>query len=120
MTSCAMIAGMVPMALGLGEGGEQTAPLGRAVIGGLVAATLATLTVLADRLRAGPGLGRPGVGLARPRRPREPALTTKRKRDDSRAGPAVRPTASRKVLRAAGRRRRARAPTSDPALDPSR
>ena len=46
MTSCAMIAGMVPMALGLGEGGEQTAPLGRAVIGGLVAATLATLVVL--------------------------------------------------------------------------
>ena len=46
MTSCAMIAGMVPMALGLGEGGEQTAPLGRAVIGGLAAATLATLFVL--------------------------------------------------------------------------
>ena len=46
MTSCAMIAGMVPMALGLGEGGEQTAPLGRAVIGGLAAATLATLLVL--------------------------------------------------------------------------
>ncbi len=46
MTSCAMIAGMVPLALGWGEGGEQTAPLGRAVIGGLVAATLATLTVL--------------------------------------------------------------------------
>ena len=46
MTSCAMIAGMVPMALGLGEGGEQTAPLGRAVIGGLGAATLATLFVL--------------------------------------------------------------------------
>src|SRR5262249_9807674 len=46
MTSCAMIAGMVPMALGLGEGGEQTAPLGRAVIGGLVASTLATLLVL--------------------------------------------------------------------------
>ena len=46
MTSCAMIAGMVPMALGWGEGGEQTAPLGRAVIGGLVAATLATLFVL--------------------------------------------------------------------------
>ena len=41
-----MIAGMVPMALGLGEGGEQTAPLGRAVIGGLAAATLATLFVL--------------------------------------------------------------------------
>ncbi len=46
MTSCAMIAGMVPMALVLTEGGEQTAPLGRAVIGGLVAATIATLTVL--------------------------------------------------------------------------
>jgi multidrug efflux pump subunit AcrB len=46
MTSCAMIAGMVPMALGTGEGGEQTAPLGRAVIGGLTAATFATLLVL--------------------------------------------------------------------------
>jgi multidrug efflux pump subunit AcrB len=46
MTTCAMIAGMFPMALGLGEGGEQTAPLGRAVIGGLAAATLATLFIL--------------------------------------------------------------------------
>ena len=46
MTSCAMIAGMVPMALGLGEGSEQTAPLGRAVVGGLAFATLATLFVL--------------------------------------------------------------------------
>ncbi len=46
MTSLAMIAGMTPMALGLGEGGEQTAPLGRAVIGGLGAATFATLLVL--------------------------------------------------------------------------
>jgi multidrug efflux pump subunit AcrB len=46
MTSCAMLAGMVPMALGIGEGGEQVAPLGRAVIGGLGAATLATLIVL--------------------------------------------------------------------------
>ena len=46
MTSCAMIAGMVPMALGIGEGGDQTAPLGRAVIGGLAAATLTTLIVL--------------------------------------------------------------------------
>jgi multidrug efflux pump subunit AcrB len=46
MTSCAMIAGMVPMALGLSEGGEQTAPLGRAVIGGLIGATCATLIVL--------------------------------------------------------------------------
>ena len=46
MTSCAMIAGMLPMALGLGEGGQQNAPLGRAVIGGLAAATLATLLIL--------------------------------------------------------------------------
>ncbi|MBW4696126.1 MAG: efflux RND transporter permease subunit [Lyngbya sp. HA4199-MV5] len=43
MTAFAMIIGMVPMALGLGEGGEQNAPLGRAVIGGLMAATFATL-----------------------------------------------------------------------------
>ncbi len=43
MTAMAMIIGMVPMALGLGEGGEQNAPLGRAVIGGLVMATVATL-----------------------------------------------------------------------------
>ena len=46
MTSFAMVAGMLPMALGLGEGGEQTAPLGRAVIGGLLAATGATLVLL--------------------------------------------------------------------------
>jgi len=46
MTSTAMIAGMAPMALGLGEGGAQTAPLGRAVVGGLAAATVATLLVL--------------------------------------------------------------------------
>jgi multidrug efflux pump subunit AcrB len=43
MTALAMIIGMLPMALGLGEGGEQNAPLGRAVIGGLVVATVATL-----------------------------------------------------------------------------
>ena len=43
MTALAMIIGMIPMALGLGEGGEQNAPLGRAVIGGLVFATGATL-----------------------------------------------------------------------------
>ncbi len=43
MTALAMIMGMVPMALGMGEGGEQNAPLGRAVIGGLICATVATL-----------------------------------------------------------------------------
>jgi Cu/Ag efflux pump CusA len=43
MTATAMIIGMLPMALGLGEGGEQNAPLGRSVIGGLMLATVATL-----------------------------------------------------------------------------
>jgi multidrug efflux pump subunit AcrB len=43
MTALAMIIGMTPMALGLGEGGEQNAPLGRAVVGGLIFATAATL-----------------------------------------------------------------------------
>jgi multidrug efflux pump subunit AcrB len=43
MTALAMIIGMAPMALGLGDGGEQNAPLGRAVIGGLICATFATL-----------------------------------------------------------------------------
>jgi multidrug efflux pump subunit AcrB len=46
MTASAMIAGMSPMALGLGEGSQQTAPLGRAVIGGLIAATISTLVIL--------------------------------------------------------------------------
>jgi multidrug efflux pump subunit AcrB len=43
MTALAMIIGMIPMAMGMGEGGEQNAPLGRAVIGGLICATIATL-----------------------------------------------------------------------------
>src|SRR6185312_7175563 len=46
MTALAMIIGMVPMALGLGEAGEQNAPLGRAVIGGLIVATLSTLFIV--------------------------------------------------------------------------
>jgi len=46
MTAAAMIAGMLPIALGFGEGSDQTAPLGRAVVGGLAFATVATLTVL--------------------------------------------------------------------------
>lgn len=46
MTSFAMIAGMVPMALGMGEAGEQVAPLGRAVIGGLIASTFAALYIV--------------------------------------------------------------------------
>jgi len=62
MTAMAMIIGMVPMALGLGEGGEQNAPLGRAVIGGLIFATVATLffvpvvfSVMHGRRRSNPG-----------------------------------------------------------------
>ncbi len=46
MTSCAMLAGMLPMAIGLGESGQQTAPLGLAVIGSLLAATISTLSIL--------------------------------------------------------------------------
>src|SRR5579885_1817210 len=46
MTSSAMISGMLPMAIGLGEAGSQTAPLGRAVIGGLIGSTIATLVIL--------------------------------------------------------------------------
>lgn len=46
MTSVAMVVGMIPMAIGLGEGGDQAAPLGRAVIGGLIASTFAALFIL--------------------------------------------------------------------------
>ncbi len=46
MTATAMVFGMVPMAIGMGEGGSQSAPLGRAVIGGLIVSTFATLTIL--------------------------------------------------------------------------
>jgi len=62
MTALAMIIGMVPMALGLGEGGEQNAPLGRAVIGGLLFATVATLIFvpIVFSLVHGRGTSRPG------------------------------------------------------------
>ncbi len=70
MTALAMIIGMVPLSLGLGEGGEQNAPLGRAVIGGLVVATFATLffvpcvfSMVHRRHRPGQ---RVGAGLAEP------------------------------------------------------
>ena len=64
MTSCAMVAGMMPMALGWNEGGEQSAPLGRAVIGGLVAATIATLVVLPSIFALAQGrIGRDSASL---------------------------------------------------------
>ena len=46
MTTVAMVAGMMPMAIGAGEGGDQASPLGRAVIGGLIASTFAALFIL--------------------------------------------------------------------------
>jgi len=63
MTALAMIIGMAPMALGLGQGGEQNAPLGRAVIGGLIVATMATLMFV------------PVVFSLAHRKPRERSLT---------------------------------------------
>ena len=72
MTALAMIIGMAPMALGLGEGGEQNAPLGRAVIGGLIFATVATLIFVPvvfsiahrkDRRSADPSPNTPEGGL---------------------------------------------------------
>lgn len=67
MTALAMIIGMVPMALGLGDGGEQNAPLGRAVIGGLVFATISTLLFVptffsvlhGSRRQPGPNVSQP-------------------------------------------------------------
>jgi multidrug efflux pump subunit AcrB len=73
MTALAMIIGMVPMALALGEGGEQNAPLGRAVIGGLAIATLATLffvptvfSVLHRRKPGSPADGNPDASKVEP------------------------------------------------------
>ena len=67
MTAAAMIIGMIPLALGVGEGGEQNAPLGRAVIGGLLVATAATLLLVPAvfaTLHRGPS---PGAAAASPR-----------------------------------------------------
>jgi multidrug efflux pump subunit AcrB len=70
MTALAMIIGMIPMALGLGEGGEQNAPLGRAVIGGLTMATMATLFFVPCVFALVHGLGR-GKKLAPARASRQ-------------------------------------------------
>ena len=62
MTATAMTAGMIPIAFGFGEGGEQTTPLGRAVIGGLVMSTFATLLVV-------PSIFAVVIGKKKPRSP---------------------------------------------------
>ena len=64
MTSFAMIAGMMPMALGIGEGSEQTAPLGRAVVGGLIFSMMAKLFVLPSVFAV--VMGRNAVSLPSP------------------------------------------------------
>lgn len=71
MTALAMIIGMVPLSLGLGEGGEQNAPLGRAVIGGLIFATIATLyfvpcvfSLVHQRHRPGQRVGAPQASIS--------------------------------------------------------
>jgi len=64
MTALAMIIGMSPMALGLGEGGEQNAPLGRAVIGGLLFATVSTLFFVPVVFSIVHGLRRQGTDTA--------------------------------------------------------
>jgi len=61
MTALAMIIGMIPMALGMGEGGEQNAPLGRAVVGGLMFATVATLFFVPAVFSLLHGLRKPSV-----------------------------------------------------------
>jgi len=66
MTALAMVIGMLPMALGLGEGGEQNAPLGRAVIGGLVFATIATLLFVPTVFALLHGRGERGATAAAP------------------------------------------------------
>ncbi|WP_446744984.1 efflux RND transporter permease subunit [Silvibacterium acidisoli] len=70
MTALAMIIGMVPMALGLGDGGEQNAPLGRAVIGGLMCATVATLIFVPSVFALLHGRAKGGSAVEE----REPAL----------------------------------------------
>ena len=103
MTALAMIIGMVPMALGLGEGGEQNAPLGRAVIGGLIFATVATLIFVPVVF---------SIMHRRRRRRRPPARSENRMPPD--ATSSARPSSRRAASRLAGHRRlvAGRAPSS--------
>ena len=85
MTACAMTVGMVPMALALEQGSEMQAPLGRAVIGGLVVSTFATLLHRPVRLRPADGPAGGPLAVALPGRPGELALRPGRPR--ARSGP---------------------------------
>lgn len=66
MTATAMIVGILPMALGHGDGGEQNAPLGRAVVGGLIFGTCATLTLVPFLFATLAGIGRRNNARATP------------------------------------------------------
>jgi multidrug efflux pump subunit AcrB len=74
MTALAMIIGMIPMALGLGEGGEQNAPLGRAVIGGLLCATVATLVFVPAVFSVFHGRTEPAEAPPQPESDHQPIL----------------------------------------------
>ena len=74
MTALAMIIGMIPMALGLGDGGEQNAPLGRAVIGGLLCATVATLVFVPSVFALLHGKRPRPIRRAEPKGDRQPIL----------------------------------------------
>ena len=80
MTTCAMMAGMLPMALALGESGQQNAPLGRAVIGGLAAATAGHPVCAPFGIRLGSVARDHRVGIAGSRRPRKRLLCAFRSR----------------------------------------
>jgi multidrug efflux pump subunit AcrB len=73
MTALAMIIGMIPMALGAGDGGEQNAPLGRAVIGGLMLATVATLVFVPSVFALLHGSPKDPAAHSRPEADWEPA-----------------------------------------------
>ena len=81
MTACAMTTGMLPMALALEEGSQMQAPLGRAVIGGLVCSTLCTLLILPALFRILIGSGRPPVVSIDPDDPESPAFDGNQRHD---------------------------------------
>jgi len=89
MTACAMTTGMLPMALALEEGSQMQAPLGRAVIGGLVCSTLCTLLVLPALFRLLIGPGRPATVSIDPDDPESPAFDANHAHGDASAHPTA-------------------------------